>query len=127
MKNLSLKALALFLLIGLSNVSSFARIHDDNVIKIQSRIINLKNSLNFNVFVKNAVNTKVFVNIKDEFDNYLYSEKINSKTGKFQKTFDLNDLADGNYKIEVIGSDNKVIETKSFNIESNENRSLTVK
>jgi hypothetical protein len=82
--------------------------------------------LNFNVFVKNAVNSKVYVVVKDEFDNYLYSEKINAKTGKFQKTFDLTDLADGNYKIEVLGADDKVIESKKFNINTSENRSVTV-
>ena len=57
--------------------------------------------------------------IYDTENNILYNEQISN-----QKLFSFSDLSDGKYRIEVLDSRKKLVQSKSFNIKTEVKRDL---
>ena len=111
-----------------SNLSSFANnTNDETTVSIKTRITQVNRSLSFNVWVENT-NKKVMVVVLDADKNEIHREYVSSKSDKFAKTFDFSNLSDGKYTIEVISSNVDVIDSKSFEIKTNQivNRDIIV-
>lgn len=111
-----------------SNLSSFANnTNEGATASVKTKIAQVNKSLSFNVWVENA-NKKVMVVILDADKNEIHREHVGNKTEKFAKTFDFSNLADGKYTIEVISSNVDVIDSKSFEIKTNQivNRDIIV-
>lgn len=63
--------------------------------------------------------SNLIVMIYDSENNILYNEQISN-----QKLFSFSDLADGKYRIEVLSSRKKLVQSKSFNILTEVKRDL---
>ncbi len=111
-----------------SNLTSFANDKNDGAsASIKTKIAQVNKSLNFNVWIENS-GKKVSVVILDADKNEIHREYVSYKTEKFAKTFDFSNLADGKYTIEVISSNVNVVDSKSFEIKTNQtiNRDIIV-
>ena len=111
-----------------SNLSSFANnTNDETTVSIKTRITQVNRSLSFNVWVENT-NKKVMVVVLDADKNEIHREYVSSKSDKFAKTFDFSNLSDGKYTIEVVTSNVDVVDSKSFEIKTNQivNRDIIV-
>lgn len=111
-----------------SNLSSFANnTNDETTASIKTRITQVNRSLSFNVWVENT-NKKVMVVVLDADKNEIHREYVSSKSDKFAKTFDFSNLSDGKYTIEVVTSNVDVVDSKSFEIKTNQivNRDIIV-
>ena len=111
-----------------SNLSSFANnTNDETATSVKTKITQVNKSLSFNVWVENA-RKKVMVVIVDADKNEIHREYIGAKSEKFAKTFNFSNLSDGKYTIEVVSSNVDVIESKSFEIKTNQivNRNIIV-
>lgn len=111
-----------------SNLSSFANNTNDGAnASVKTRITQVNKSLSFNVWVENT-NKKVMVVVLDADKNEIHREYVGSKSEKFAKTFDFSNLNDGKYTIEVITSNVDVVDSKSFEIKTNQivNRDIIV-
>jgi hypothetical protein len=111
-----------------SNLSSFANnTNDGATASVKTRITQVNKSLSFNVWVENT-NKKVMVVVLDADKNEIHREYVSAKSEKFAKTFDFSNLSDGKYTIEVITSNVDVVDSKSFEIKTNQivNRDLIV-
>ena len=111
-----------------SNLSSFANnTNDETATSVKTKITQVNKSLSFNVWVENA-GKKVMVVIVDADKNEIHREYIGGKSEKFAKTFNFSNLSDGKYTIEVVSSNVDVIESKSFEIKTNQivNRNIIV-
>ena len=111
-----------------SNLSSFANnTNDETTASIKTRITQVNRSLSFNVWVENT-NKKVMVVVLDADKNEIHREYAGSKSDKFAKTFDFSNLSDGKYTIEVVTSNVDVVDSKSFEIKTNQivNRDIIV-
>lgn len=108
-------------MIGLSNVTSFAgTTNDEAVASVKTKISQVNKSLSFNVWVDNLVGKKVVIVVLDADKNEIYKEFISPKSAKFAKTFDFSNLNDGKYTIEVISSNIDVVDSKTFEIKTNQ-------
>ena len=111
-----------------SNLPSFANnTNDETATSVKTKIAQVNKSLSFNVWVENA-GKKVMVVIIDADKNEIHREYVGVKSEKFAKTFDFSNLSDGKYTIEVVSSNVDVIESKSFEIKTNQivNRNIVV-
>jgi hypothetical protein len=111
-----------------SNLSSFAnKTNDGATASVKTRITQVNKSLSFNVWVENT-NKKVMVVVLDADKNEIHREYVSAKSDKFAKTFDFSNLNDGKYTIEVVSSNVDVVDSKSFEIKTNQivNRDLIV-
>lgn len=111
-----------------SNLSSFANNSNDGIkASIKTKITQVDKSLSFNVWVENT-GKKVMVVVSDADKNEIHREYVSPKSEKFAKTFDFSNLSDGKYTIEVISSNIDVIDSKSFEIKTNQiiNRDIIV-
>ena len=111
-----------------SNLSSFANnSNDETTASVKTKITQVNKSLSFNVWVEN-MGKKVMVVIMDADKNEIHREYVSAKSEKFAKTFDFSNLSDGKYTIEVISSNVDVIDSKSFEIRTNQmvNRDIIV-
>ena len=95
---------------------------------VKTKIAQVNKSLSFNVWVENTANKKVMVVVLDADKNEIHREYVGNKAGKFAKTFDFSNLNDGKYTIEVVDSNVDVIDSKSFEIKTNQtvNRDIVV-
>lgn len=64
-------------------------------------------------------NANLVIIIYDADNNILYNELISN-----QKLFSFSDLADGKYKIDVLNNRKKLVQSKSFNIQTEVKRDL---
>jgi hypothetical protein len=111
-----------------SNLTSFANnTNDGATASIKTKIAQVNKSLNFNVWIENS-GKKVSVVILDADKNEIHREYVSPKSEKFAKTFDFSNLSDGKYTIEVVSSNVDVIDSKSFEIKTNQivNRDIIV-
>jgi hypothetical protein len=111
-----------------SNLSSFATTSNDGTTaSIKTKIAQVNNTLSFNVWVENT-GKKVMVVVLDADKNEIHREYVSAKSEKFAKTFDFSNLSDGKYIIEVISSNVDVVDSKSFEIKTNQiiNRDIIV-
>jgi hypothetical protein len=111
-----------------SNLSSLAnKTIDETNVSVKTRITQVNKTLSFNVWVENT-NKKVMVVVLDADKNEIHREYVGSKSEKFAKTFDFSNLSDGKYTIEVITSNIDVVDSKSFEIKTNQivNRDIIV-
>lgn len=111
-----------------SNLSSFANnTNDEATASIKTKIAQVNKSLSFNVWVENT-GKKAMVVILDADKNEIHREYVSAKTEKFAKTFDFSNLSDGKYTIEVKSSNADVVDSKSFEIKTNQivNRDIIV-
>ena len=129
MKRNNVKALIIAIaMVCTSNLSSFANnTNDETATSVKTKIAQVNKSLSFNVWVENA-GKKVMVVIIDADKNEIHREYVGVKSEKFAKTFDFSNLSDGKYTIEVVSSNVDVIESKSFEIKTNQivNRNIIV-
>jgi hypothetical protein len=112
-----------------SNLNSFANnTTDGTTVSVKSKIAQVSNSLSFNVWVENPENKKVMIVVLDADKNEIHREYISHKIEKFAKTFDFSNLTDGKYTIEVVKSNIDVVDSKSFEIKTNQtvNRDIVV-
>jgi hypothetical protein len=112
-----------------SNLNSFANnTTDGTVAPVKSKIAQVSNSLSFNVWVENPQNKKVMIVVLDADRNEVHREYVSHKIEKFAKTFDFSNLTDGKYTIEVVKSNVDVVDSKSFEIKTNQtvNRDIVV-
>jgi len=111
-----------------SNLSSFANnSNDGSTALIKTRITQVNKTLSFNIWVESN-NKKVMVVVLDADKNEIHREYVSSRSEKFGKTFDFSNLSDGKYTIEVISSNVDVVDSKSFEIKTNQiiNRDLII-
>lgn len=111
-----------------SNLSSLANNTNDGAsASIKTKIAQVSKSLNFNVWIENS-GKKVSVVILDADKNEIHREYVSPKELKFAKTFDFSNLSDGKYTIEVVTSNVDVVDSKSFEIKTNQiiNRDIIV-
>jgi len=90
-----------------SNLTSFAgTTNDEATASVKTKISQVSKSLSFNIWV----------------------EYISPKDAKFAKTLDFSNLNDGKYTIEVLSSNVDVIDSKTFEIKTNQtvNRDIVV-
>ena len=94
----------------------------------KTKIAQVNHSLSFNVWVDNAANKKVMVVVLDADKNEIHREYVGKNSEKFAKTFDFSNLNDGKYIIEVVNAKVDVIDSKSFEIKTNQttNRDIIV-
>ena len=112
-----------------SNLTSFANnTTDEATASVKTKIAQVNKSLSFNVWVENTANKKVMIVVLDADKNEIHREYVSSKAEKFAKTFDFSNLSDGKYTIEVVNSNVDVIDSKSFEIKTNQtvNRDIIV-
>ncbi len=111
-----------------SNLSSFATTSNDGAAaSVKTKITQVSKSLSFNVWVENT-GKKVMVIVLDADKNEIHREYVSPKSEKFAKTFDFSNLSDGKYTIEVVASNVDVVDSKSFEIKTNQivNRDIIV-
>lgn len=112
-----------------SNLTTSANnITDGAMASVKTKIAQVNKSLSFNVWIENTANKKVMVIVLDADKNEIHREYVGYKLEKFAKTFDFSNLSDGKYTIEVINSNVDVIDSKSFEIKTNQtvNRDIVV-
>ena len=111
-----------------SNLNSFANnTNDETPASVKTKISQVNKTLSFNVWVQNT-GKKVMVVVLDADKNEIYREYVGSKSEKFAKTFDFSNLSDGKYTLEVVSSNVNVIDSKTFEIRTNQivNRDIIV-
>ena len=111
-----------------SNLSSFAsNSNDETTASVKTKITQVNKTLSFNVWVENS-GKKVMIIVLDADKNEIHREYVSAKSEKFAKTFDFSNLSDGKYTIEVVSSNVDVIDSKSFEIKTNQivNRDIIV-
>jgi hypothetical protein len=111
-----------------TNLNSFANnTNDEATASVKTKIAQVNKSLSFNVWVENA-GKKVSIVILDADKNEIHREYLGTKSEKFAKTFDFSNLSDGKYTIEVVSSNVDVVDSKSFEIKTNQiiNRDIIV-
>ena len=111
-----------------SNLSSFAsNSNDETTASVKTKITQVNKTLSFNVWVENS-GKKIMIIVLDADKNEIHREYVSAKSEKFAKTFDFSNLSDGKYTIEVISSNVDVIDSKSFEIKTNQmvNRDIIV-
>jgi len=111
-----------------SNLSSFANnTNDETTDSVKTKITQVNKSLSFNVWVEN-VGKKIMVVVLDADKNEIHREYIGAKSEKFAKTFNFSNLSDGKYTIEVVSSNVDIIDSKTFEIKTNQivNRDIIV-
>ena len=111
-----------------SNLNSFANnTNDEASASVKTKISQVSKSLSFNVWIENT-GKKVMIVVSDADKNEIHREYVSSKAEKFAKTFDFSNLSDGKYTIEVISSNVDVVDSKSFEIKTNQivNRDIIV-
>ena len=111
-----------------SNLNSFANNTNDGAsAPVKTKIAQVNKTLSFNVWVENT-GKKVMVVVLDADKNEIHREYVGSKSEKFAKTFDFSNLNDGTYTLEVVSSNVNVIDSKTFEIKTNQivNRDIIV-
>jgi len=111
-----------------SNLNSFANNTNDGAsASVKTKIAQVNKSLSFNVWVENT-GKKVMIIVLDADQNEIHREYVGSKSEKFAKTFDFSNLSDGKYTLEIVSSNVNVIDSKSFEIKTNQiiNRDIIV-
>ena len=111
-----------------SNLNSFANnTNDETSASVKTKISQVNKTLSFNVWVENT-GKKVMVVVLDADKNEIHREYVGSKSEKFAKTFDFSNLSDGTYTLEVVSSNVNVIDSKTFEIKTNQivNRDIIV-
>jgi hypothetical protein len=111
-----------------TNLNSFANNTNDGAsASVKTKIAQVNKSLSFNVWVENA-GKKVSIVVLDADKNEIHREYVGGKSEKFAKTFDFSNLSDGKYTIEVKSSNVDVVDSKSFEIKTNQivNRDIIV-
>jgi hypothetical protein len=111
-----------------SNLTSFANnTNDEATASVKTKIAQVNKSLSFNVWVENA-GKKVSIVVLDADKNEIHREYVSAKSEKFAKTFDFSNLSDGKYTIEVVSSNVDVVDSKTFEIKTNQiiNRDIIV-
>jgi hypothetical protein len=112
-----------------SNLTSFAgTTNDEASASVKTKIAQVSKSLSFNIWVENIASKKVMVVVLDADKNEIFREYVGSKAAKFAKTLDFSNLNDGTYTIEVVSSNVNVIDSKTFEIKTNQtvNRDIVV-
>jgi hypothetical protein len=112
-----------------SNLTSFAgTTNDEATASVKTKISQVSKSLSFNIWVENVASKKVVVLVLDADKNEIYREYISPKDAKFAKTLDFSNLNDGKYTIEVVSSNVDVVDSKTFEIKTNQtvNRDIVV-
>jgi hypothetical protein len=81
--------------------------------------VNIEQVGKMKFLVRAEPKSSIIVIIYDTENNILYNEKISN-----QKLFSFSDLSDGKYRMEVLDSRKKLIQSKSFNIQTEVKRDL---
>jgi hypothetical protein len=111
-----------------SNLSSFANnTNDGTTASVKTKITQVSKTLSFNVWIE-STGKKIMVVVLDADKNEIHREYVSSKSEKFAKTFDFSNLSDGKYTIEVVSSNIDVVDSKTFEIKTNQiiNRDIIV-
>lgn len=86
---------------------------------LQSTVFQLPNSMKFKTVVATGQNSKLYVIIRNEKNEPIYTESLKSTNG-YIRTFDFSTLADGEYTFEI--SNGKQTQSKTFKIETSTER-----
>jgi len=81
--------------------------------------VNIEQVGKMKFLVRAEPKSSLTVIIYDAENNILYNEQISS-----QKLFSFSDLSDGKYRMEVLDSRKKLVQSKSFNIKTEVKREL---
>ena len=81
--------------------------------------VNIEQVGKMKFLVRAEPKSSLIVIIYDAENNILYNEQISS-----QKLFNFSDLSDGKYRMEVLDSRKKLVQSKSFNIQTEVKRDL---
>lgn len=81
--------------------------------------VNIEQVGKMKFLVRAKPKSSLTVIIYDTENNILYNEQISS-----QKLFSFSDLSDGKYRMEVLDSRKKLVQSKSFNIKTEVKRDL---
>jgi len=82
-----------------------------------------KNNMKFRIAVSNPVSRYITITIKKQNDIY-FSEMI--ATANYENVYDLNQLEDGNYQVQVIGGKEKVLKNIRIQTSTQVNREALV-
>ena len=82
-----------------------------------------KNNMKFRIAVSNPVSRYIIITIKKQSDVY-FSEMIS--TASYENVYDLNQLEDGNYQVQVIGGKERVLKNIHIQTSTQVNREALV-
>ncbi|HTI08509.1 MAG TPA: hypothetical protein VL832_08120 [Puia sp.] len=82
-----------------------------------------KNNMKFRIVISNPVSRYITITIKKQNDIY-FSEMI--ATADYENIYDLNQLEDGNYQVQITGGKEKVLKNISIRTQTQVNRQALV-
>ncbi|MFN8352957.1 MAG: hypothetical protein U0Y10_00800 [Spirosomataceae bacterium] len=114
------KTLMLAAVVAASTVSAFAEEPTETTAKKKAFSVGMYQSVNttkMNLIVEKSAADRVFVALKNDKDEVLYSETIAKKDAKYWRKFDLSDLQDGKYRFEISSGRDKVVKEVNLSTE----------
>ncbi|HWK05000.1 MAG TPA: hypothetical protein VNS58_15265 [Puia sp.] len=82
-----------------------------------------KNNMKFRIAVSNPLSRYITITIKKQNDIY-FSEMI--PTANYENIYDLNQLEDGNYQVQIVGGKERILKTISIHTSTQINREALV-
>jgi hypothetical protein len=82
-----------------------------------------KNNMKFRIVISNPVSRYITITIKRQNDIY-FSEMI--ATADYENIYDLNQLEDGNYQVQITGGKEKVLKNISIHTQTQVSRQALV-
>ena len=107
------KSIAVFMFVAIMSVSAAA-----NASELISPV-NIEQVGKMKFLVRSEPKSSLIVIIYDQENNILFNEVIST-----QKLFSFSDLSDGKYRMDILNSRKKLIQSKSFNIQTEVKRDL---
>ena len=107
------KSIAAFMFAAIMSVSAAA-----NASELISPV-NIEQVGKMKFLVRSEPKSSLIVIIYDQENNILFNEVIST-----QKLFSFSDLSDGKYRMDILNSRKKLIQSKSFNIQTEVKRDL---
>ena len=78
----------------------------------------VKNTLMMNVLVEKEKNSRINIRLIDSSGKILHQESVGKGIEKIGQKFDFSEISDGNYKIEIVSGDEKIV--KNINLATTE-------
>ncbi|GLU54883.1 hypothetical protein Dfri01_43440 [Dyadobacter frigoris] len=74
----------------------------------------VKNTLMMNVLVEKEKDTRVHIRLLDSNGKILHQEYVGKGIEKIGQKFDFSEISDGNYKIEIVSGEEKIVKNVSL-------------
>ena len=114
------KSLMLAAVLATVNVAAFAEEPVETAAKKKTFAVGMYQTVNttkMNLMVEKSGANKVYVMLKNEKGEVLYSEMIGKKDAKYWRKFDMSELQDGNYVFEITSGNEKIVKEVNLSTE----------